>query len=78
VLYFGGVQIIEGTLTIGEWQKFSLYLVLVFFPLGQLGFIISQMSQASASANRVFEILDAHNEVTDKPGAPPCRRSRAM
>ncbi len=69
VLYFGGVQIIEGTLTIGEWQKFSLYLVFVFFPLGQLGFIISQMSQASASANRIFEILDAHNEVTDKPNA---------
>jgi ATP-binding cassette subfamily B protein len=71
VLYFGGAQIIAGTLTIGEWQKFSLYLVLVFFPLGQLGFIISQMSQASASANRIFEILDAHNEVTDKPGAVP-------
>ncbi|MFO7632721.1 MAG: ABC transporter ATP-binding protein, partial [Caldilinea sp.] len=69
VLYFGGVQIIEGTLTIGEWQKFSLYLLFVFFPLGQLGFIISQMSQASASANCVFEIIDAHNEVTDKPGA---------
>jgi ABC-type multidrug transport system fused ATPase/permease subunit len=71
VLYFGGQQIIAGTLTMGEWQKFSLYLVLVFFPLGQLGFIISQMSQAAASANRVFEILDAPNEVTDKPGAPP-------
>ncbi|MBO9391780.1 ABC transporter ATP-binding protein [Caldilinea sp.] len=71
VLYFGGSQIIAGTLTIGEWQKFSLYLVFVFFPLGQLGFIISQMSQAAASANRIFEILDAPNEVTDKPGAIP-------
>ena len=71
VLYFGGNQIIAGTLTIGEWQKFSLYLVYVFFPLGQLGFIISQMSQAAASANRVYEILDAHNEVTDKPDAQP-------
>ena len=71
VLYFGGQQIINGTLTIGEWQKFSLYLILVFFPLGQLGFIITQMSQAAASANRVYEILDAHNEVTDKPGAVP-------
>ncbi|MFN3331619.1 MAG: ABC transporter ATP-binding protein, partial [Caldilinea sp.] len=69
VLYFGGGLIIAGSLTIGVWQKFSLYLVFVFFPLGQLGFIISQMSQASASANRIFEILDAHNEVTDKPGA---------
>jgi ATP-binding cassette, subfamily B, multidrug efflux pump len=69
VLYFGGRQIIQGTLTIGEWQKFSLYLVYVFFPLGQLGFIINQMSQASASASRIFEILDAHNEVVDLPGA---------
>jgi len=69
VLYFGGAQIIHGTLTLGEWQKFSLYLVFVFFPLGQLGFIISQMSQAAASANRVYEILDAKNDVVDKPGA---------
>ena len=67
VLYFGGGQIINSTLTFGEWQKFSLYLVYVFFPIGQLGFIISQMSQASAS--RVFEILDAKNDVTDRPGA---------
>ena len=71
VLYFGGQQILAGTLTLGEWQKFSLYLLFVFFPLGQLGFIISQMSQASASAQRIFEIVDAHNDVVDKPGALP-------
>jgi ATP-binding cassette subfamily B protein len=69
VLYFGGKQIIGGTLSFGEWQKFSLYLVYVFFPIGQLGFIISQMSQASASAARIFEIFDARNDVADKPGA---------
>jgi ATP-binding cassette, subfamily B, multidrug efflux pump len=69
ILYFGGVQIIQGTLTLGEWQKFSLYLVYVFFPLGQLGFIINLMSQASASAQRIFEILDTENEVQNRPGA---------
>lgn len=69
VLYFGGTQIINGTLTIGEWQKFSLYLVYVFFPLGQLGFIISLMSQANASAERIFEILDAKNDVENKRDA---------
>ncbi len=68
-LYAGGAQIIEGTLTLGEWQQFSLYLVFVFFPLAQLGIIISQMAQASASADRIFEILDARSDVTDKPGA---------
>lgn len=69
VLYFGGRQIINGTLTLGEWQKFSLYLVYVFLPMGQLGFIISLMAQASASADRIFEILDAKNDVENKPGA---------
>lgn len=69
VLYFGGRQIIEGTLTLGEWQKFSLYLVYVFIPMGQLGFIISLMAQAGASADRIFEILDARNAVESKPDA---------
>ena len=59
----------NGTLNLGEYQKFSLYLVYVFFPLGQLGFIISLMAQAAASAGRVFEILDAQSEIVEKPGA---------
>lgn len=69
ILYFGGRQIINGELGVGEYQKFSLYLIYVFFPLGQLGFIISLMAQASASASRVFEILDTQSDVTDKEDA---------
>lgn len=69
VMYFGGRQIILGTLTLGEWQKFSMYLMFVFFPLGMLGMIINMMSQAGASATRIFEILDAKSDVTDKPDA---------
>ncbi len=69
VLYAASYQIVDHTLTLGEWQEFSLYLAYVFFPLGQLGFIISLMAQASASSKRIFEILDAKNDVEDKPGA---------
>jgi ATP-binding cassette subfamily B protein len=69
VLYFGGRQIIAGTLTLGEWQEFSLYLVYIFLPVAQFGFIITQLGQASASAGRIFEILDAKSDVVDKPGA---------
>ena len=69
ILYAGGSQIIEGTLQLGQYQSFSLYLIYVFFPVGQLGFIVSLMAQASASASRIFEILDAQSDVTDKPGA---------
>lgn len=70
VLYFGGKQILEGTLTLGQYQEFSLYLIYIFFPLAQLGFIISLMAQAAASSSRIFEILDARNDVADKPNAP--------
>jgi ATP-binding cassette, subfamily B, multidrug efflux pump len=71
ILYAGGNQIINQTLTLGEWQQFSLYLAFIFFPLAQLGMIITQMSQASASATRIFEILDAKSDVVDLPGAQP-------
>ncbi len=69
ILYFGGSFILNGTLTLGNYQSFSLYLIYIFFPLGQLGFIISLLAQASASASRIFEILDTKNEVSDAPNA---------
>ena len=49
-LYVGGQQIISGTLTLGEWQEFSLYLMYLFFPIAMFGFIITQFGQAAASA----------------------------
>lgn len=70
-LFFGGRQIVGGTLTLGEWQEFSLYLIYLFLPIAQFGIIITQMGQAAASAGRIFEILDARSDVTDKPDAKP-------
>ncbi|MDZ4763840.1 MAG: ABC transporter ATP-binding protein [Chloroflexota bacterium] len=69
ILYFGGSQILNGSLTLGDYQSFNLYLIYIFFPLGQLGFIISLLAQAAASASRIFEILDTKNDVTDAPDA---------
>lgn len=69
LLYFAGDQILNNTLTLGDYQSFSLYVLYIFFPLGQLGFIISLLAQASASADRIFEILDAKSDVTSKPDA---------
>ncbi|PWH11970.1 MAG: ABC transporter ATP-binding protein [Anaerolineae bacterium] len=76
ILYVGGKQIIAGTLTLGEWQQFSMYIMYLFFPIAMFGMIITQMSQAAASAQRIFEILDAKSDITEKPNAislPPVR-----
>jgi len=69
ILYVGGKQIIAGLLSLGAWQEFSLYLIYLFFPIAQFGFIITQMGQAAASAERIFEILDAKSDIVDKPDA---------
>ena len=69
ILYVGGRGIIAGTLSLGEWQEFSLYLMYLFFPVAMLGMIITQFGQAAASADRIFEILDARNDIADAPGA---------
>ncbi len=69
ILYVGGRQIITGLLTLGEWQEFSLYLVYLFFPVAQLGFIITQFGQAAASADRIFEIIDTKSDIVEKPDA---------
>jgi ATP-binding cassette, subfamily B, multidrug efflux pump len=76
IYYFGGRQIILGTLTLGEWQEFTMYLFYLFFPLAMFGMIVTQFSQAAASAARIFEILDAPVEIADKADAvtlPPIR-----
>jgi ATP-binding cassette, subfamily B, multidrug efflux pump len=69
ILYLGGQQIIAGTLSIGAWQEFSIYLMYLFFPIMMFGMIVTQMGQAGASAERIFEILDAKSDIVDKPGA---------
>lgn len=69
ILYVGGKAIMAGTLSLGEWQEFSMYLMYLFMPIMMMGMIITQFGQASASADRIFEILDAKNDIADKPGA---------
>ena len=46
-----------------------MYLMYLFFPIMMFGMIVTQMGQASASAERIFEILDAKSDITDKPDA---------
>jgi ATP-binding cassette, subfamily B, multidrug efflux pump len=69
ILYLGGKQIIVGALSLGAWQEFSLYLMYLFFPIMMFGMIVTQMGQAGASAERIFEILDARSDIVDKPDA---------
>lgn len=71
VIWFGGHQVIDRTLSLGELVAFNTYLSLLIMPIMMLGMIIAQISRAGVSAERIFEVLDAQSEVHDRPGAQP-------
>ncbi|MFP3897454.1 MAG: ABC transporter ATP-binding protein [Anaerolineales bacterium] len=71
VYWLGGRQVIGNVLTIGQLVAFSNYIMMAFFPVLMIGVIIAMLSSASASAQRIFEILDASSQVEEKPDAIP-------
>ena len=73
VTWGGGIQILAQRLTIGELVAFQGYLIVAMFPITMLGMIMMSISQASASAERIFEILDAESDVKEKPDASVLR-----
>jgi ABC-type multidrug transport system fused ATPase/permease subunit len=71
VLFVGGNQVINGTLTLGEFTAFYTYVVMLIGPMRTLGIALGMAQRAIASGNRLFEILDREPEIRDAPDAEP-------
>ncbi len=69
VLWFGGFQVIDNQLSLGQLVAFTGYLGFLLMPMFIMGMIGASMSRAEASAQRIFEVIDAESEVQEKPGA---------
>ncbi|MFL7811889.1 MAG: ABC transporter ATP-binding protein, partial [Anaerolineae bacterium] len=76
ILLYGGQLVINGQLTLGELVAFTTYVAQLVGPVRSLGWVIASISQAVASGERVFEILDAQSEVEDAPDAVPLRTAK--
>jgi len=69
VLGVGGTMVLEGTLTVGTFVAFGLYLSNLSWPLIALGWVTNLFQRGAASWGRILEILDAAPAITD-PVAP--------
>jgi subfamily B ATP-binding cassette protein MsbA len=69
VFWFGFWQVITGKLTTGWFIGFIAMVGMVYKPIKTIGTFNSAFQQASASAERIFEILDIQPEVHDAPDA---------
>jgi subfamily B ATP-binding cassette protein MsbA len=68
-LWYGSREIGKGNLTIGELTSFIATLFLMYGPAKKLSRVNANLQQAMAASDRIFELLDTHTEVTEKPGA---------
>ena len=70
ILWYGGLQAIEGHLSVGSLIAFNSYLMRLAGPTRQFGAIVAWVSRAIASGERLFEILDTPSPVRERPGLP--------
>lgn len=71
VIGYGGYQVIHGNLTLGTFVAFFGYLDRMYAPLRRLINSSTVLTQASASLERVMELLDEPYDIVDQPGAKP-------
>jgi ATP-binding cassette, subfamily B, bacterial len=69
VLLVGGRMVANGTLDFGAFFTFNVLVLLLVLPLRMLGMWIGQAQRATASGERIFEVMDETEEITERPNA---------
>ncbi len=69
VLWFGGPRVIAGDLSLGALIAINGYVLMLAGPVQRLGNLVNMTAEALASADRIFELLDAVPEIRDAPDA---------
>jgi ATP-binding cassette subfamily B protein len=65
----GGVQVLNGSISLGSLLIFLGYVTALYGPMETLAYLSASFAAASAGARRVLEVLDADQELRDRPGA---------
>ena len=73
LLYYGGRQVIDGSLSLGSLVAFYSYLMMLVYPAQVIGWLTGLAQRAIASGERVYEVLDAPLEMEERPDARPLR-----
>ena len=76
ILLVGGRQVVNGTLTLGDFTAFYTYLLMLIGPMRMLGVALGMAQRATASGARLFEILDREPRIVGGTAALPAGRGR--
>lgn len=73
IVWYGGVQIQIGLITIGGIQAFVSYLTFMMWPVQDLARVYAEMQHSIASAERIFKLVDTPPDIHNKPDAIPAQ-----
>jgi ATP-binding cassette subfamily B protein len=65
VIWYGGYQVIKGTMTLGQLTSFLIYLGYLIWPMIAFGWIINLTQRAAASMDRLFEVMRVQPQIKD-------------
>ena len=68
VLWYGGRQVIQSRITLGDFVAFTVYLGMLTWPMIAFGWVVNLLERGRASMERLNYIYDAAPEVGDAPG----------
>lgn len=68
-IYFGGIRVLDGELTVGELVQFVTYSGYLFGPLSWMTHLPRQVMQMMTSLNRIYDVLDEEPMLADKADA---------
>ncbi len=71
------VGVVDGSMTIGDLVLVNAFMIQLYIPLNFLGMLYREIKQSLADMERLFGLLEQHQEVADRPGARPLRISGA-
>ena len=71
IVWFGGYEVVNGVITAGELVAFLTYAVNLANPVKRLSRVYAAIQKAMAAADRVFDIMDLDEKITDVPNAKP-------
>lgn len=74
VVWFGGKQILAGSMPVGDLTAFTSYIVQILMSLMMLAMVLLQCSRAMASLHRITEVLDTKVSLTDEGCAQPDKK----
>ena len=69
IVYYGGLQVIEGTSTPGTFFSFITALLMLYEPIKRLNEVYMTIQEGVSAGERIFEIVDTEFDVADKPDA---------